>query len=161
MHQWAVDHLGKRERAMTKDLIGQQLGNYRLVSLLGRGGFAEVYLSQHVRLRKQAAIKVLHTHLSPEEINGFQARPRRLLTSCIPISCASLTLMSPTASRFLVMDYCAHGTLRQRHTKGERVLLPTVVSYIQQVAEALQYAHDHKLIHRDIKPENMLIGRRR
>jgi serine/threonine protein kinase len=57
---------------MTKDLIGQQLGNYRLVSLLGRGGFAEVYLGQHVRLSMQAAIKVLHAHLSDEQIQGFQ-----------------------------------------------------------------------------------------
>ncbi len=64
MHQQIADYFGKREGAMMKDLIGQQLGNYRLVSLLGRGGFAEVYLSQHIRLRTQAAIKVLHTHLS-------------------------------------------------------------------------------------------------
>ncbi len=51
---------------MAKDLIGQQLGNYRLVSLLGRGGFAEVYLGQYIRLSMQAAIKVLHAHLSDE-----------------------------------------------------------------------------------------------
>ncbi len=58
------------------------------------------------------------------------------------------------------MDYCPDGTLRQQHSKGERIPLSTVVSYVQQVTDALQYAHDHKLIHRDIKPENMLIGQR-
>jgi len=43
------------------DRLGQQLGNYRLVKLLGKGGFAEVYLGQHVRLAsKQTAIKILH-----------------------------------------------------------------------------------------------------
>jgi eukaryotic-like serine/threonine-protein kinase len=46
------------------DRVGQQLGNYRLVGLLGQGGYAEVYLGQHVRLSLQAAIKVLHTHLT-------------------------------------------------------------------------------------------------
>jgi len=71
MQQWAVDHFGKEECATMKDLIGQQLGDYRLVSLLGHGGFAEVYLSEHVRLSMSAAIKVLHAHLSTEEIQGF------------------------------------------------------------------------------------------
>ncbi len=61
---------------------------------------------------------------------------------------------------FLVMDYCAHGTLRKRYPKGQSVPLATVVSYVQQAADALQYAHDQKLIHRDVKPENMLIGQR-
>src|SRR5947199_6308073 len=58
------------------------------------------------------------------------------------------------------MDYANNGTLRQRHPKGTVLPLPTVVKYVKQVADALQYAHDEKLIHRDIKPENMLIGRR-
>ena len=53
------------------DRIGQQLGNYRLTRLLGRGGFAEVYLGEHHRLKSQAAIKVLHTQLSDEDITTF------------------------------------------------------------------------------------------
>ena len=53
------------------------------------------------------------------------------------------------------------GTLRKCHPRGERVPLPTVVAYIKQVAEALQYAHDQKIIHRDIKPENMLLGQQK
>ncbi len=61
---------------------------------------------------------------------------------------------------YLVMDYAPNGTLRQRHPRGTIVPLPTIVSYVKQIADALQYAHDEKYIHRDIKPENMLIGRR-
>ena len=52
--------------------VGQQLGNYSLLHLLGRGGFAEVYLTQHLRLNTQAAIKVLHTQLADEESDNFQ-----------------------------------------------------------------------------------------
>ena len=54
------------------DRVGQQLGNYRLVTLLGQGGYAEVYLGQHVRLNLQAAIKVLHAHLTDKEAEHFQ-----------------------------------------------------------------------------------------
>jgi serine/threonine protein kinase len=60
---------------------------------------------------------------------------------------------------FLVMDYAPNGSLRQQHPKGTLLPLDTVVSYLKQVAAALQYAHDQQLIHRDIKPENMLLGR--
>ena len=62
----------KHKMAQRPSHIGQQLGNYRLTTLLGEGGFAEVYLGEHIRLRTQAAIKVLHTHISPEEIEKFQ-----------------------------------------------------------------------------------------
>jgi predicted ATPase/DNA-binding CsgD family transcriptional regulator len=60
---------------------------------------------------------------------------------------------------FLVMEYAPNGNLRQRHKQGTRLALETILPYVRQIAEALQFAHDHKLIHRDIKPENMLLGR--
>ncbi len=56
------------------------------------------------------------------------------------------------------MDYAPGGTLRQLHPKGTRVPLETVIPYVQQVASALQYAHEQRLIHRDLKPENLLLG---
>src|SRR5207302_7288650 len=58
------------------------------------------------------------------------------------------------------MSYAPNGTLRQLHPKDSILPLTIVVGYVKQVADALQYAHDEKLIHRDIKPENMLLGRR-
>src|SRR5437588_8838431 len=57
------------------------------------------------------------------------------------------------------MDYLPNGNVRQRHPKGTVLPLLTIVSYVTQIASALQYAHDEKLIHRDIKPENMLLDR--
>jgi serine/threonine protein kinase len=60
---------------------------------------------------------------------------------------------------YLVMDPAPNGTLRHAFAKGSRVPLPLVVTFTKQIAEALQYAHDQRLIHRDVKPENMLLDR--
>jgi serine/threonine protein kinase len=51
--------------------VGQQLGNYRLVRLLGRGSFAEVYLGEHVHLKMEAAVKVLRTQLATDDAEDF------------------------------------------------------------------------------------------
>ena len=56
------------------------------------------------------------------------------------------------------MDYAPNGTLLQQHPRGTRLPLVTIISYVQQIADGLQYAHEKSLIHRDIKPENILFG---
>jgi serine/threonine protein kinase len=136
------------------DRVGQQLGNYRLVRLLGEGGFAEVYLSEHIHLGTQAAIKVSHTQLTSEDRETFRHEARMIVRIIHPHSVRVLDFGVEGKTPFLVLDYAPNGTLRQRHVRG--VILPekTVVSSLREIVDALQYAHDEKLIHRDIKPDN-------
>lgn len=138
---------------------GEQLGSYRLLSLLGRGGFAEVYLGEHIYLDSLAAIKVLHTRLASEDVEHFKAEARTVARLVHPHIVRVLEFNVEDLVPYLVTDYAPNGTLRQRHTRGVQLTLPTLVSYVMQVASALQYAHEQKVIHRDVKPENMLIGR--
>src|SRR5690348_12560115 len=145
---------------MMTDRVGQQLGNYRLVSLLGQGGYAEVYLGQHVRFKQQAAIKVLHAHLSEQETEHFEQEAETIAQLSHPSIVRVLDFDVQEGVPFLVIDYAPNGSLRQRYPKGSLVPLPQIVSSVKQVADALQYAHDQKFIHRDVKPENMLLGRR-
>src|SRR3989440_4111720 len=142
------------------DRVGQQLGNYQLMRLLGEGGFAEVYLGEHIHLGTQAAIKVLHTQLTSDDVDKFRTEARTIARLIHPHIVRVLEFGVQGKTPFLVMDYAPYGTLRQRHPKGVTLPLPLIVTYVKQVADALQYAHDEKLIHRDIKPENMLLGRR-
>src|SRR5579864_3611145 len=141
------------------NLVGQQFGSYKLLRLLGAGGFAEVYLGEHVDLGTQAAIKVLYTQLGPTDIDAFRNEARTIARLTHPHIIRVLDFNAAGSTPFLVMDYAAGGTMRERYPKGTTVPLTTIVSYIQQVAEALQYAHDEKLVHRDIKPENILLDR--
>jgi ABC-type transport system substrate-binding protein/serine/threonine protein kinase len=142
------------------DRVGQQLGNYRLVKMLGQGGYAEVYLGQHVRLNKQAAIKVLHEHLSEQEAEHFQQEAHIISTLVHPGIVNVFDFDVQGGVPFLVIDYAPNGSLRQRYPRGSMVPLPVIVSVVKQVGDALQYAHEQKFIHRDVKPENMLLGRR-
>src|SRR5437660_9767118 len=137
---------------------GQELGNYRLLQVLGRGHWASVYLGEHRHLHSQAALKVLHDPLAPREVEGFLTEARTLARLRHPHIVRILDFGLQEDIPFLVMDYAPGGTLRQFHPHGARLPLETVVSYVKQVAEALQYAHAQRLIHRDLKPENLLLG---
>jgi predicted ATPase/DNA-binding CsgD family transcriptional regulator len=141
------------------DRSGEHIGNYCLLRLLGRGGFAEVYLGEHVSLKTYAALKLLQAQLSHDDAAQFLKEAQILAGLIHPHIVRILDFDVQDDQPFLVMDYAPHGTLRQCYPKGTRFQLQTVVSYTSQVAEALQYAHDQKVIHRDIKPENMLLGR--
>ncbi len=165
-----------KEIVRPNDRVGQRLGNYRLVRLLGYGAFADVYLGEHRFLKTQAAIKVLQKRLTRDALVNFLAEGRtiaelihphivRVLEFGVEGSEADIEQSGSDGEAlvdgipFLVMDYAPGGTLRKRHPKGTQLPLATVVPYVMQVAEALQYAHSKKLIHRDVKAENILIGR--
>jgi len=138
---------------------GQHIGNYQLTHLLGRGNFADVYLGQHVHLHTLAAIKVLHGRLTDDDLANFSNEARVIAHLRHPHIVQILDFGVDGATPFLVMDFAPNGNLRQRHPKGSRLPLQIVLSYVRQVADALQFAHEQHLIHRDIKPENMLLGR--
>ncbi|GHO93683.1 hypothetical protein KSF_037310 [Reticulibacter mediterranei] len=140
--------------------VGQQLGKYRLQRLLGVGGFADVYLGEHLHLGTLVAIKILRTKLTSEEVDVFHQEARRIARLSHPHIIRVFDFDVANMTPFLVMDYAPGGTLRHRHPKGSQVPLASIISYVHQIADALQYAHDQKLVHRDIKPENMLIDQR-
>jgi serine/threonine protein kinase/type II secretory pathway pseudopilin PulG len=146
-----------RENAVS-DRNHQVLGHYQLLRRLGQGGFADVYLGQHIHLNTYAAIKILRTQVAEDDVQYFRTEARTLASLKHPHIVQVLDFGVDEMTPYLVMQYAPHGTLRQYHPRGVPVPLAIVISFVQQIASALQYAHNQKLIHRDIKPENMLIG---
>src|SRR5712692_4311459 len=121
------------------DRVGQQLGNYRLIRLLGQGGFADVYLGEHIYLKTPAAIKLLQTRLANDDLQSFLNEARSIANLVHPNIVRVLEFGVEGSTPFLVMDYAPNGTLRQLHPRGTRLPLATVVSYVKQIASALQY----------------------
>ncbi|HEY6410527.1 MAG TPA: serine/threonine-protein kinase, partial [Ktedonobacteraceae bacterium] len=140
------------------EYVGQKLGNYQLVRLLGRGGFADVYLGEHIYLQTPAAIKVLQVRLTDEALEKFLVEARTVARFSHPNIVSVLEFGIENATPFLVMSYAQYGSLRERHPRGSLLPETTIVSYVEQVAAALQYAHERQVIHCDVKPENMLLG---
>jgi WD40 repeat protein/serine/threonine protein kinase len=143
----------------SNNVLGQ-LGNYKLVRQIGQGGYATVYLGRHVHMRSYAAVKVLHVNLGTDDlIDQFRQEAETIAQLAHPNIVRVLDFDVQDDITFLVMDYAPFGSLRRQYKRGTIVPLPAIISYVNQVAGALYYAHQHRVIHRDIKPENMLVGK--
>src|SRR5436305_9394149 len=142
------------------DLVGQQLGNYRLLRLLGQGAFAAVYLGKHQYLERFAAIKVLHVRIEPARQESFRHEARTIAQLDHPHIISVHDFGLEDQMPYLVVEYMPNGTLRSQHPKGRQLSFEQIVIYVKQIALALDYAHQRRVIHRDIKPENILLNSR-
>jgi eukaryotic-like serine/threonine-protein kinase len=149
-------HLG--ENASMADRVGQQLGHYRLLRVLGQGAFAEVYLGEHLYLERLAAIKVLHVQMDPKRQEQFRHEARTIARLDHPHIVRVLDFGIEDQTPYLVMEYTPGGTLQSQHPKGTRLSFEQIMTYVKQLASALDYAHQQRVIHRDIKPENLLLN---
>lgn len=140
-----------------QDLTGQQFGEYLLIRCLGKGSYGEVYLGQHLEEHSQVAIKVLY-ETTPVSLDRFRQEARTIARLQHPHIVKLLGFDAEQGIPYLVMDYAPNGTLRDRHPVGTQLPFSSVISYVKQIAEALQYAHEQYLIHGHIKPENLLLG---
>ena len=137
----------------------QSVGSYRLTSLLGQGGFANIYLGKHRYLNTKAAVKVLNTGSASEnEIERFHCEARMSASLRHEHIVRVLDFGLEEDLPFLVLEYAPNGTLRQYFPSGGPLPLTTILPFVMQAASALQYIHNQGLIHCDIKPDNLLLG---
>lgn len=132
-------------------------GNYRLVAPLGRGGFADVYLGEHIHLQTPVAIKLFRERLNDAGMQRFLEQARVLARLQHPRVARVLEVTVWQGRPALIMQYAPGGTLRQRYPAGSRLTLAKVAQYVQQAATGLSFIHSAGHIHGDVKPENMLL----
>ncbi len=146
--------------AQAPSLLGQQLGHYRILSLLGAGGMGEVYLAEDATLRRKVALKVLPAYIAkdPERLRRFKQEALAASALNHPNIVTIHEFGTENNTHFLVIELVEGQTLRDRLQRGA-LSLNTALDFTQQVAAALQAAHEAGIIHRDIKPENIMIRR--
>jgi tRNA A-37 threonylcarbamoyl transferase component Bud32 len=134
------------------------IANCRLKHIVEKGKFTSTYLGEHIHLNQQVVIKLHHRRLSNKEKQSFRKEAEMIVGLNHPNILNVHEFGIHEEKPFLVMDHTPNGSLRQRHSRGLPVPLATIVSYVKMIADALQYAHDKKIIHRNIRPENILLG---
>lgn len=137
-------------------LEGTTLGHYRLKTLLGRGGMAEVYLGFDEHLRREVAIKVVHRGRTAE-LARFRREAEMLGTLNHEHILPVFEYGEQDPWHYLVMPYVSYGTLRERVEVGGPLSEEQAGLFLEQIAGALQYAHERGILHRDIKPSNILL----
>ena len=151
-------------------LEGKQIGRYRFEQLIGRGAMGEVYLAIDPRIRQQVAVKVLQAESSvypatnvAHEAERFRSEASAIANlrhpHIVPLYDYDETSMDETAITYLVIPYYMEGSFASwlRRRGSDLLPLEDVVYFVQQAADALQYAHNQQVIHRDVKPSNFLI----
>jgi len=141
------------------DLSGHRLGHYKLIRLIGRGGSADVYLARNMNLRSLCAIKILRTPLMDKGRHKFLEEARLAATLEHDHIVRILDFDVQNGIPFIVMSYATNGSLRKHYPRGAQLSFDIILSYLEQVADALDYLHAQNLIHLDVKPENLLVGR--
>ena len=140
--------------------IGDKLGPYEILALIGKGGMGEVYRARDTRLRRDVAIKVLpETIASGAAWGRFEREARAASALNHPNICTVYDVGEAGGQPFLVMELLEGKTL-QDHIGNQPVEPSTAVALGLQVADALETAHAKGILHRDIKAANiMVIGR--
>lgn len=136
-----------------------QLGEYKNLELIGRGGMAEIYKANHPDQGFPVAIKILRASLSVDE--QFQRRFRREAHVIASLQHPNIVHLfdygDENKTFYMVMEYLPGKDLGQVLKKRGRLPFPEAQGILQQVADALDYAHSKGLVHRDIKPSNIML----
>ncbi len=138
---------------------GTKLGPYEILSPLGAGGMAEVYRARDSKLGREVAIKVLPEEFTqhPEKLARFQ-REAKLLAALNHPGIATLYGVEEAEGKpFLAMELVEGETLAERIARGP-IAVDESLPLCQQIAEAVEAAHEKGIIHRDLKPANIKVN---
>ena len=139
-------------------VTGSRLGPYEILGAIGAGGMGEVYRARDTKLRREVALKILPASfaLDSERLERFEREAQLLATLNHPHIGAIFGLEDSTTVRALVLELVEGPTLAE-HVKRGPLPIPQALAMAQQIAEALDAAHEKGIVHRDLKPANIKV----
>ena len=142
------------------NLLGRTIGRFEIVSELGRGGMAVVYRARQRDLERTVALKVLPPELSLDKsyVARFLQEARSAAGLEHPHIVPIYEVGAADGFQYIAMKYIAGHTLKDIVQQQGALSLEQTVTILEQVAQALDYAHSRGVIHRDIKPSNIMVA---
>ena len=141
-------------------MIGQTIGGYRIVTKIGEGGMGVVYLGEHTRIARKAAIKVLLPEFSADQqvVARFfnEARATSMIDHPGIVEILDSDVL-PDGSAFIVMEFLKGESLAQLQRRGDHLPLQRALVLTRHIADALAAAHERHIVHRDLKPDNVFL----
>ncbi len=139
-------------------LTGQVIGRYKVGNVIGRGGMAQVYIGEQTNIKRQVAIKVLHSYMAADDtfVKRFEREVQTIANLQHPRVLPVYDFGKFDDVLYIVMAYMAGGTL-EAVISADKLSTAKLMRYTRQIAEGLDYAHRYGIIHRDLKPGNMLL----
>src|SRR5215471_2500925 len=151
----AVGLLGEDQTDLT---VGQRIGQYKILSLLGRGGMGEVYLAYDSKLSRKIALKLLPASFTKDSarVRRFEQEARAASALNHPNILTIFDIERIEGTHFIATEYIEGKTLRERLT-DKKIELSEALDLAIQLASALSAAHQAGIAHRDVKPENIML----
>jgi len=147
-------------QGQTSDLVGQLIGSYRLVSVLGQGGTGTVYLAERAdrQYSAEVAVKIVDVSALQIGLGGRFRAERQILANLNHPNIARLFDAGETDSGqpYLVMEYVC-GEPVDQYCDSHRLDLRQRLQLFADICSAVQYAHQNLIVHRDLKPANILV----
>ena len=141
-------------------MLNQQIQNYKIISLLGEGGMGDVYLGEHISIKRKVAIKVLKPELvKNEEIRKrFKNEASMLAHLQHPNIVGLVDYVEQEDGLFLIMEYVdGQGLDELIKAQHSPINIERAKKLMTQILQAFLYAHKNGIIHRDVKPSNILV----
>jgi serine/threonine protein kinase len=145
-------------------LTGQIIAErYRVISRIGEGGMGEVFLAEHVHMKRKCAVKLLNPELAGDA--GALKRFMREAANASRIDHPNVVTIydfgeMPNRNAFLAMEFIEGESLRKRIERQASMPRDVMASIVRQTASALQAAHVLGIVHRDLKPDNIMLVER-
>jgi eukaryotic-like serine/threonine-protein kinase len=147
-----------RTSTPAEGLVGQMFGNFKLLDVIGRGGMGTVYQAEEVPLKRFVALKVIRDEYlsTPHDRRRFREEAQKGATLRHPHIIKIYTSGEYNGCPYFTMELVESTLAKRRDWFSQDH--SAVAKLMQEVAEAVQYAHDVGILHRDLKPSNILIG---
>lgn len=143
---------------MTSEWIDRELGGYRIIQYLGPGTMADVYKAIQISVEREVAIKIMRPVLAEDWdfVAHFRHEAKIIAALEHPHILPVIDFGEQEGTLYLVTRYLTGGTLEDLIDRG-LMPLSKALRYLNEIGEAIDYAHSQGIIHRDIKPQNVLL----